>query len=178
MIVEKTPIDGLLVIKPQLFRDNRGYFLETWQKKRYMEAGINEEFVQDNHSVSCKNTLRGLHFQKQHPQGKLIFVSEGTVFDVAVDLRKGSITFGKWFGIELSAANQWQLWVPKCMAHGFVVLSEIAHFHYKCTDYYNPHDEGSIRWNDSDINIEWPIKNPILSQKDAKAPFFKDVYYN
>lgn len=173
MEVVKTPIEGVLLIKPQVFGDERGYFVETWQKERYEAAGINLPFVQDNHSKSTKGILRGLHFQKQHPQGKLVMVSLGEVFDVAVDIRKGSPTFGKWFGAILNQENQNQLWIPPGMAHGFVVLSDVAHFHYKCTDFYHPGDEGSIRWNDPTIGIDWPYKEePVLSAKDQIAPFF------
>ena len=176
MEVVKTPIEGVLLIKPQVFGDERGYFVETWQKERYEAAGINLPFVQDNHSKSTKGILRGLHFQKQHPQGKLVMVSLGEVFDVAVDIRKGSPTFGKWFGAILNQENQNQLWIPPGMAHGFVVLSDVAHFHYKCTDLYHPGDEGSIRWNDPTIAIDWPYKEePVLSAKDQIAPFFKDA---
>ena len=176
MEVVKTPIEGVLLIKPQVFGDERGYFVETWQKERYEAAGINLPFVQDNHSKSTKGILRGLHFQKQHPQGKLVMVSLGEVFDVAVDIRKGSPTFGKWFGAILNQENQNQLWIPPGMAHGFVVLSDVAHFHYKCTDFYHPGDEGSIRWNDPTIGIDWPYKEePVLSAKDQIAPFFKDA---
>lgn len=176
MEVVKTPIEGVLLIKPQVFGDERGYFVETWQKERYEAAGINLPFVQDNHSKSTKGILRGLHFQKQHPQGKLVMVSLGEAFDVAVDIRKGSPTFGKWFGAILNQENQNQLWIPPGMAHGFVVLSDVAHFHYKCTDFYHPGDEGSIRWNDPTIGIDWPYKEePVLSAKDQIAPFFKDA---
>jgi len=176
MEVVKTPIEGVLLIKPQVFGDQRGYFVETWQKERYEAAGINLPFVQDNHSKSTKGILRGLHFQKQHPQGKLVMVSLGEVFDVAVDIRKGSPPFGKWFGAILNQENQNQLWIPPGMAHGFVVLSDVAHFHYKCTDFYHPGDEGSIRWNDPTIGIDWPYKKePVLSAKDQIAPFFKDA---
>lgn len=176
MEVVKTPIEGVLLIKPQVFGDERGYFVETWQKERYEAAGINLPFVQDNHSKSTKGILRGLHFQKQHPQGKLVMVSLGEVFDVAVDIRKGSPTFGKWFGAILNQENQNQLWIPPGMAHGFVVLSDVAHFHYKCTDFYHPGDEGSIRWNDPTIGIDWPYKEePVLSAKDQIVPFFKDA---
>ena len=176
MEVVKTPIEGVLLIKPQVFGDQRGYFVETWQKERYEAAGINLPFVQDNHSKSTKGILRGLHFQKQHPQGKLVMVSLAVLFDVAVDIRKGSPTFGKWFGAILNQENQNQLWIPPGMAHGFVVLSDVAHFHYKCTDFYHPGDEGSIRWNDPTIGIDWPYKKePVLSAKDQIAPFFKDA---
>lgn len=176
MEVVKTPIEGVLLIKPKVFGDNRGYFVETWQKKRYEEAGIDFPFVQDNHSKSTKGILRGLHFQKKHPQGKLVTVSLGEVFDVAVDIRKDSPTFGKWFGAILSDKNQQQLWIPPGMAHGFVVLSEVAHFHYKCTDYYHPDDEGSIKWDDPEIGIDWPIDfEPLVSSKDGVAHSFNDL---
>ncbi len=175
MEVIKTTIDGVLLVKPKIFGDARGYFVETWQKQRYEECGIDLPFVQDNHSKSSKGILRGLHFQKNHPQGKLVMVSYGEVFDVAVDIRENSPTFGKWYGAILNQENQNQLWIPPGMAHGFVVLSDVAHFHYKCTDYYHPNDEGSIRWNDPDLGIEWPIDfEPLLSEKDSKAPWFKD----
>lgn len=176
MEIETTCIEGVLLVKPKIFGDSRGYFVETWQKKRYEEIGISLPFVQDNHSKSTKGILRGLHYQKNHPQGKLVMVSLGVVFDVAVDLRKDSPTFGKWFGAILSDKNQHQLWLPPGMAHGFVVLSDIAHFHYKCTDYYHPEDEGSLRWNDPDIGIEWPTDfEPVLSAKDSIAPLFREL---
>ena len=176
MEVVKTPIEGVLLIKPKIFGDNRGYFVETWQKKRYEEAGIDLPFVQDNHSKSTKGILRGLHFQKNHPQGKLVMVSLGEVFDVAVDIRKDSPTFGRWFGAILSDKNRHQLWIPPGMAHGFVVLSDVAHFHYKCTDYYHPDDEGSIKWDDPEIGIDWPIDfEPLLSPKDGVAHSFNDL---
>lgn len=171
----KTTIDGVLLVKPKIFGDARGYFVETWQKERYEDCGIALPFVQDNHSESSKGILRGLHFQKKHPQGKLVMVSYGEVFDVAVDIRENSPTFGKWYGAILNQENQNQLWIPPGLAHGFVVLSDFAHFHYKCTDYYHPNDEGSIRWNDPDLGIDWPIDfEPVLSDKDSKAPWFKD----
>lgn len=176
MEVVKTPIEGVLLIKPKVFGDNRGYFVETWQKKRYEEAGMDFSFVQDNHSKSTKGILRGLHFQNKHPQGKLVMVSLGEVFDVAVDIRKDSPTFGKWFGAVLSDKNQHQLWIPPGMAHGFVVLSDVAHFHYKCTDYYHPDDEGSIKWDDPEIGIDWPIDfEPLVSSKDDVAHSFNDL---
>ena len=172
MEVEKTPIEGVLLLKPKVFGDERGYFVETWQKERYEEIGINLPFVQDNHSMSTKGILRGLHYQKKHPQGKLVMVSYGEVFDVAVDIRPNSPTFGKWYGAILSQKNQYQLWIPPGLAHGFLVLSDVAHFHYKCTDFYYPGDEGSIRWDDSTIGINWPIsEEPKLSEKDNKAPY-------
>ena len=166
----QSPIEGVLLIKPKVWGDARGYFVETWQQQRYEAAGICLPFVQDNHSMSTRGILRGLHYQKTRPQGKLVYVSLGSVFDVAVDIRPGSVTFGKWFGVELSQQNQWQLWVKPGLAHGFVVTSDIAHFHYKCTDYYCPEDEAAIRWNDPSIGIDWPIADPQLSAKDSVAP--------
>ena len=175
MDVVKTPIEGVLLIKPKVWGDARGYFVETWQKERYEAMGINHPFVQDNHSKSSYGILRGLHFQPNHPQGKLVSVSLGSVFDVAVDIRKDSSTFGQWYGVELTQENQWQLWIAPGLAHGFAVTSPIAHFHYKCTALYHPEDEGAIRWNDPDLNIVWPVQDPLLSEKDTKAPFFADL---
>ena len=176
MEIERTPIEGVLLIKPRIWGDARGYFVETWQKERYEAAGIDLPFVQDNHSMSRRGILRGLHYQKTRPQGKLVSVSLGRVFDVAVDIRKGSPTFGKWFGAELTQENQWQMWIAPGLAHGFAVVSGEAHFHYKCTDYYCPGDEAGIRWNDPDIAVAWPVENPLLSEKDTTAPFFRDVF--
>ena len=173
MEVVSTPIAGVLLIKPKIWGDARGYFVETWQQERYTAAGINLPFVQDNHSMSTYGILRGLHFQKTRPQGKLVYVSLGKVFDVAVDIRPASPTFGQWYGVELTQENQWQLWIAPGLAHGFAVTSETAHFHYKCTDYYCPEDEGGIRWNDPTFNVRWPVANPRLSEKDAAAPFWK-----
>ena len=169
MKVEKTKLDGVLVIKPETFEDTRGFFLESFNKDRYKEAGINFDFVQDNHSHSTRGVLRGLHYQKTKPQGKLVRVVRGEVFDVAVDIRNGSKTFGQWEAIMLSEDNKTQFWVPPGFAHGFVVLSETADFEYKCTDYYDSSDENSLLWNDPDLDIDWPIKNPILSRKDSNA---------
>lgn len=174
MEVVQTPIDGVLLIKPKVWGDARGYFVETWQQERYAAAGLTLPFVQDNHSRSSYGILRGLHFQKRYPQGKLVSVSLGAVFDVAVDIRPDSPTFGRWYGAELTAENQHQLWVPPGLAHGFVVTSEVAHFHYKCTDYYHPDDEGSIRWNDPTLAIHWPVEQPRLSAKDMEAPLFTE----
>ena len=171
----QTPIEGVLLIKPKVWGDARGYFVETWQQQRYEAAGIDLPFVQDNHSMSTRGILRGLHYQKTRPQGKLVYVSLGSVFDVAVDIRPGSVTFGKWFGVELSQQNQWQLWVRPGLAHGFVVTSDTAHFHYKCTDYYCPEDEAAIRWNDPSIGIDWPIAEPQLSAKDSAAPSWAEA---
>jgi dTDP-4-dehydrorhamnose 3,5-epimerase len=168
MNVIKTNIDDVVIIEPKVFGDERGFFLETFQAERYKEmAGINMPFVQDNHSRSGKNVLRGLHFQKTNPQGKLVRVVRGEVFDVAVDIRKGSPTYGQWAGTILSEENKRQFWVPPGLAHGFVVLSDIADFEYKCTDYYDPADEGCLMWNDPAVGIEWPEGiEPILSAKD------------
>lgn len=174
MDVITTPIDGLLILRPDVYRDHRGYFLETWNKKRYVEAGIDCEFVQDNHSASTKGVLRGIHFQKVYPQGKLISVSAGLVYDVAVDLRQGSPTFGQWFGTYLDTEKHEQFWLPPGMGHAFCVLSNTANFHYKCTDYYHPGDEKTIIWNDPDLAITWPSSEPIISDKDARAPTLKE----
>ncbi|MCK5522615.1 MAG: dTDP-4-dehydrorhamnose 3,5-epimerase [Thiomargarita sp.] len=175
MKVITTGIPGVLLITPKVFGDSRGFFLETFHASRYVEAGIPEPFVQDNHSRSAKGVLRGLHFQKQYPQGKLVSVTHGVVFDVAVDIRKDSPSYGQWVGITLSAEEHQQFYIPAGFAHGFCVLSEFADFHYKCTDYYHPEDEGCIRWDDPDIGIEWPISNPTLSTKDVNAPCLKDL---
>ena len=164
-------IEGLKVIEPTVFGDERGYFVETYNYKDFAEAGIDCQFVQDNQSSSKKGVLRGLHFQKEFPQDKLVRVVRGEVFDVAVDLREGSSTYGKWFGVVLSAENKKQFFIPKNFAHGFLVLSETAEFAYKCTDFYHPNDEGGIIWNDPDIGIEWPIPKDlelVLSEKDKK----------
>lgn len=172
MEVVQTQIDGVLLVKPKVWGDARGYFVETWQQERYAEIGIDLPFVQDNHSRSSYGVLRGLHFQKTRPQGKLVSVSLGSVFDVAVDIRRDSPTFGQWYGVELTQENQWQLWIAPGLAHGFVVTSEIAHFHYKCTDYYCPWDEDSYRWDDPTFKVAWPVENPVLSEKDTKANIF------
>lgn len=174
MEVVQTPIEGVMLIKPKVWGDARGYFVETWQQERYAEAGMTLPFVQDNHSRSSYGILRGLHYQKTHPQGKLVSVSLGKVYDVAVDIRKSSPTYGQWFGTELTAENQHQLWVAPGLAHGFVVTSDVAHFHYKCTEYYHPEDEAGIRWNDPTLNIHWPVTAPVLSAKDTVAPLFAD----
>ena len=175
MVVVQTAIQGVMLIKPKVWSDSRGYFVETWQKERYQAVGIDFPFVQDNHSKSIYGTLRGLHFQRRFPQGKLVSVSLGRVFDVAVDIRKGSPTFGQWYGTELTQENQHQLWIAPGLAHGFVVTSEIAHLHYKCTELYHPEDESSIRWNDPELGVEWPIERPKLSAKDERAPTFTEL---
>ena len=170
MNVVKTKLIDCVIIEPKIFGDERGFFLETFQAERYAElAGITLPFVQDNYSRSSKGVLRGLHFQKTKPQGKLVRVVKGEVFDVAVDIRQESPTFGQWESVILSEENKTQFWVPPGFAHGFIVLSNTADFEYKCTDYYDPSDEGSILWNDPDLDIPWPIVSPILSNKDAGA---------
>jgi len=169
MIIETTPLTGLLLVKPDVFGDERGFFQETWNLRRYTEAGLDRHFVQDNLSLSRKGILRGLHFQNPGPQGKLVYVLQGEVFDVAVDVRADSPTFGQWYGVTLSAENHHQLFVPEGFAHGFCVTSETALFAYKCTDFYNPKAEFSLLWNDPDIGIDWPIKNPELSEKDKNG---------
>lgn len=154
--VTKCPIEGLYIIEPAVFGDSRGYFMETYNQKDMEEAGLDMVFVQDNQSMSAKGVLRGLHFQKQHPQGKLVRAIKGRVFDVAVDLRSGSETFGKWYGVELTEENKKQFYISPGFAHGFLVLSDTAEFCYKCTDFYNPGDEGGLAWNDPEIGIQWP----------------------
>jgi dTDP-4-dehydrorhamnose 3,5-epimerase len=168
MNVIKTPLDGLLVIEPTVFGDQRGFFYESFNAQRFAEqTGVNVDFVQDNHSRSAKGVLRGLHYQIQQAQGKLVRVTSGAVFDVAVDLRKSSPTFGQWYGLELSAENKRQLWIPAGFAHGFVVTSDVAEFLYKTTDYYAPAYERSVIWNDPAVGIEWPLDGePLLSAKD------------
>lgn len=176
--VKKTKIEGLVIIQPQVFGDKRGYFMETYNQNAFHDAGLDMVFVQDNESKSKKGVLRGLHFQRQHSQGKLVRCTEGAVWDVGVDLRKGSPTYGQWAGVTLSDENNTMFYIPEGFAHGFVVLSDIAKFNYKCTDFYHPEFDGGIRWNDPDINVEWPIDDideVILSDKDTKQPFFKDV---
>jgi dTDP-4-dehydrorhamnose 3,5-epimerase len=171
MKVIPTVIDGLLVIEPTVFGDDRGFFYESFNQRRFEElTGVKAEFVQDNHSRSARNVLRGLHYQIQQAQGKLVRVTSGSVFDVAVDLRKSSPTFGQWYGLELSAENKRQLWIPPGFAHGFVVTSDNAEFLYKTTDYYAPEYERAIIWNDPAIGIEWPLDaEPLLSGKDQKG---------
>jgi dTDP-4-dehydrorhamnose 3,5-epimerase len=177
MKVIHTTIPEVLVFEPQTFTDRRGHFFETYQEKKYREAGVPKSFVQDNQSYSVKNVLRGLHFQLNHPQGKLIRVTRGEVFDVAIDLRRSSPTFGKWHGEILSAENRRQMYVPENFAHGFCVLSEEAEFLYKCTDFYVPGDEIGLIWNDREVGVEWPIDNPILSDKDAELPTLAEVIH-
>ena len=171
----KTDIEGVYIIETKVFGDNRGYFMETYNENEFKANGLDYNFVQDNQTKSKAGVLRGLHFQKTHPQAKLVRVLEGEVFDVAVDLRKGSKTYGKWVGVVLSEENKKQFMIPRGFAHGFVVLSETATFAYKCDDFYHPEDEGGIMWNDPEIGIEWPYKGePLLSEKDKKHPSLKE----
>ena len=173
----KTGIEGLVVVEPKVFGDNRGYFMETYNYNDFKAAGLDMVFVQDNQSKSKKGVLRGLHFQKKNPQGKLVRVVSGEVYDVAVDLRKGSDTYGKWYGLLLSAGNKKQFYVPEGFAHGFVVMSETAEFVYKCTRFYDPSDEGGLMWNDPEIGIDWPVPENaelLLSEKDQHHQPLKD----
>lgn len=174
MIVEPTSLPGVLLIKPDVFGDSRGYFLEGWNRRRYAEQGLDRDFVQDNLSRSRRGILRGLHFQNPRPQGKLVQVLLGEVFDVAVDIRLGSPTFGQWYGTLLSEENHHQLYVPEGFAHGFCVTSDTALFAYKCTDFYNPAAEFSLCWDDPDLGIPWPIAEPQLSAKDQTGHLLKD----
>jgi dTDP-4-dehydrorhamnose 3,5-epimerase len=172
-------IEGLFVIEPAVFHDSRGYFMETYNQNDFKEAGLDMVFVQDNQSMSTKGVLRGLHFQKQFPQGKLVRVVRGKVFDVAVDLRSASETYGKWFGVELTAENKKQFYIPEGFAHGFLVLSDEAEFAYKCTDFYHPGDEGGILWSDPSIGIDWPIEEGMeltISEKDQKWSGIRDTF--
>ena len=176
MNVVKTSLNDCVIIEPKVFGDGRGFFLEAFHTSRYADlAGISLPFVQDNHSRSSKGVLRGLHFQKTKPQGKLVRVVRGEVYDVAVDIRIESSTFGNWEGVILSEENKKQFWVPPGFAHGFVVLSDFADFEYKCTDYYDPSDEGSVLWNDPDLDIPWPLADPILNNRDASADRLVDL---
>jgi len=171
-----TALPGVVLIKPRLFRDERGFFCETWHQQKFAAAGITQQFVQDNHSHSVRHTLRGMHFQIQQPQGKLVRVVRGAVFDAVIDLRRDSPHFGKWFGAELSAENHLMLWVPPGFAHGYLTLSERADFLYRCTDFYAPQYERAIRWDDPEVGISWPVTGaarPLLSPKDAIAPAFR-----
>lgn len=175
MKIIPTHLSGLLLVEPEVHGDSRGFFLESWHKEKYAKHGIDVDFVQDNHSRSSKNVLRGLHYQLDKPQGKLIRVTSGVVFDVAVDIRLGSPTFGQWESVELSGENKRQLYIPPGFAHGFCVTSESADFLYKCTEYYSPESEHGILWNDPEIGIEWPDENFIISDKDSKCKSLKDM---
>lgn len=174
----KTDIEGVIIVEPKVFGDSRGYFMETYKESDFIEGGIPAKFIQDNQSKSSKGVLRGLHFQKKYSQAKLVRVVKGSVFDVAVDLRPGSKTYGKWVGVELSAENKRQFFIPKNFAHGFLVLSDEAEFVYKCDDVYHPEEEGGLIWNDPDVGIEWPITDDMeikLSDKDKLHPGIKDL---
>jgi dTDP-4-dehydrorhamnose 3,5-epimerase len=178
MKIIETELDGVLIIEPHVFKDQRGYFFETYQRQRYTDAGIVTDFVQDNLSFSKKGTLRGLHYQHPHEQAKLVQVIQGEVFDVVVDIRRESPTFGKWIGRHLSDENKKQLFVPEGFAHGFCVRSDTALFHYKCSDFYAPDCEGGVLWSDPDVAIDWSVESPIVSDKDAKFSCLKDIAEN
>lgn len=176
MKVLPAELPGLILIQPKVHRDERGFLLETWQEERYREAGIRARFVQDNLSSSLRGALRGLHVQLRRPQAKLIRCASGEIFDVAVDVRKGSPTFARWFGVKLSAENALQMFIPKGFAHGFAVLSRRAEVAYKCSDFYEPKDQLAILWSDPEIGIDWPVEKPLLSPKDRAAKPLKDLY--
>lgn len=177
MKVIDTPVVGVKLIEPKVFGDRRGFFVETFQKSRYQELlNIDVDFVQDNHSRSSKGVLRGLHFQRVNPQGKLVRVVRGEVYDVVVDIRVDSPTFKKWVGVYLSEDNQNQLWVPLGLAHGFLVISDIADFEYKCTEYYDPGSEACLLWNDPEIGIDWPTGEPLLSPKDLQGKLLRELF--
>ncbi len=175
--VTETPIEGLVVIEPSVFGDDRGYFMETYNQEVFKDHGLDMEFIQDNESKSKKGVLRGLHFQKEFPQGKLVRVTKGSVWDVGVDLRKDSPTYGQWYGVELSDDNKKMFYIPEGFAHGFLVLSDEAVFNYKCTNLYHPEFDGGIRWNDPDVNVKWPEIDTeiLLSDKDQNQPFLEDI---
>lgn len=175
MKVIETDLPGVLILEPRVFGDERGFFMESWNARRYAQYGLPTHFVQDNLSFSRRGVLRGLHFQNPQPQGKLVSVLQGEVFDVAVDIRVGSPTFGRWTGVTLSAEDKRQFYIPPDFAHGFVVTSETALFFYKCTDYYAPASEGTVLWDDPEIGIEWPLENPTLSEKDRQAPILSEM---
>ena len=175
MKVISTSLKGVLLIEPSVFEDKRGFFMETYQQKKYMDSGIESNFIQDNLSFSVRGTLRGLHYQLPHAQAKLVQVIKGEIFDVTVDIRSGSPTFAKWTGVHLSGENRRQLYIPEGFAHGFCVLSETAIFMYKCSDFYSPDSERGILWSDPDIGVDWPIENPVLSEKDHNYDYLKDI---
>ena len=175
MKITRCDIAGLLIIEPKVFGDARGFFLETWHEHRYREAGLDLHFVQDNVSSSRRGTIRGMHFQNPKAQAKLVWVMDGEVFDVAVDLRRSSPTFGRWHGLNLSSQNQLQFYVPPGFAHGFAVLGETAVFTYKCTEFYSPKDELTLSWDDPDIGVKWPFSDPVLSEKDKNGVRLKDL---
>lgn len=175
MQVHKTKLPGVLIIEPKIYKDSRGFFFETFSEPKYKEHGMTKPFVQDNVSRSCQNVLRGLHYQLEKPQAKLVSVFRGAVLDVAVDVRKGSPTFGQWVGVELSDQNHLQLYIPEGFAHGFSVLTPEADFYYKCNDYYHPQAEFGVIWNDPEIGIDWKVAKPLLSEKDSQYKLLKDV---
>lgn len=175
MKVVETSLPGALVLEPRVFGDARGFFYESYNKARFQEVGITGDFVQTNVSRSARGVLRGLHYQWPRPQGKLVSVLEGEVYDVAVDIRRGSSHFGQWVGVMLSAENKRHFWIPEGFAHGFCVVSEFATFSYQCTALYDGQADAGVRWNDADIGIDWPIESPLLSEKDQKAPFLKEI---
>ena len=176
MKVTESGIKGVFIIEPDVYEDDRGFFMETFHDERYRKLlGINLDFVQDNISRSSKNVLRGMHFQKNYPQGKIVKASRGEILDVVVDLRKGSPTYGTWESFKLSEQNKLQVWIPPGFAHGFLVMSDSADFEYKCTEYYHPEDEHCLMWNDPEVAIDWPINDPILSEKDKKGLSLKDL---
>ena len=175
MKAEKTAFQKAMIIEPDAFRDKRGYFMETYHKEKYEQLGLTTQFVQDNLSYSVRDTLRGLHYQHPRGQAKLVQVIKGEIFDVIVDIRRGSPTFGQWTGISLSDENNRQLYVPEGFAHGFCVLSDTAVVYYKCSDFYAPENEGGILWSDPDLNISWPLKDPVISEKDSRYPVLEDL---
>jgi dTDP-4-dehydrorhamnose 3,5-epimerase len=175
MNIIQTALTGVIIIEPRVFGDERGFFMETWQQRRYAEVGLPERFVQDNISLSRHSILRGLHYQHPQGQGKLVYVLQGEVYDVAVDIRTGSPSFGRWEGATLSAENKRQLYIPPGFAHGFCVTSDMALFAYKCSEFYNPAAEGCVRWNDPAIGIKWPLGEPTLSGKDGTAPLLAEI---
>jgi dTDP-4-dehydrorhamnose 3,5-epimerase len=176
--ISQTKLPEVLVVEPEVFGDSRGFFLETYHYKKYAEKGIEKPFVQDNHSRSSRGILRGLHYQLKTPQAKLVYAATGEILDVAVDIRKGSPTFGKWVGIILSEENRFQLYVPEGFAHGFCVLSETADVIYKCSDLYTPGDDMGVNWADKSVNINWPTNSPLLSDKDKNLPMLKEIPEN
>lgn len=175
MNVIQTALPGVVIVEPKVFPDARGFFVETYNKDRYVACGIDADFVQDNLSFSARGVLRGLHYQKPYAQGKLVYVLQGEVWDVAVDMRQGSPQFGQWTAVTLSSNNKRQFYIPSGFAHGFCVLSETALFTYKCTDLYHPECDAGVRWDDPEIGIKWPLAEPILSQKDEQLPFLRDI---
>ncbi|MCW7462986.1 dTDP-4-dehydrorhamnose 3,5-epimerase [Leptospira limi] len=176
MEFEKTPIEGLLILHPKVFKDDRGYFLETFEETRYKSFGIPDKFIQDNHSHSIKNVIRGMHFTIKRPQAQILTVIRGQIFDVVVDIRKDSASFGKWFGLELSENGVRQVYMSPGLAHGFCTLSDHADLHYKVSEKYDPHDDAGLNHADPEVGIVWPVSHPIVSAKDSKLPFLKDLY--